>query len=208
MDAEMQCSCGAVRGRAKGVSARSVNRVVCYCDDCQAFLHHLERGDLLDAFGGTDIVQMAPAALTFEQGKDKVSGIRLSPKGLYRWYATCCNTPLGNTVGPSLPLVGVVVQDFTHSGQDLNTLFGPPVGAVQAQFATQEGAQGTKGFGVLLLVRMMRKMLAWKLRGLGKPNPFFASDSGAALFPVTVLSREERQALRAVCGPHPHNAPK
>ena len=39
-------------------SSTTVNRVVCYCDDCQAFLHYLKRADLLDAHGGTDIVQV------------------------------------------------------------------------------------------------------------------------------------------------------
>jgi len=42
------------------ISANTVNRVVCYCDDCQAFLHHLARKDLFDAYGGPDIVQIAP----------------------------------------------------------------------------------------------------------------------------------------------------
>ena len=57
----LSCSCGEVRGLVTGVSPNTVNRVVCYCDDCQAFLHHLGRADLLDAHGGIDIVQVAPA---------------------------------------------------------------------------------------------------------------------------------------------------
>jgi hypothetical protein len=42
----LSCSCGEVRGLVTGVSPNTVNRVVCYCDDCQAFLHHLGRAEL------------------------------------------------------------------------------------------------------------------------------------------------------------------
>src|SRR5206468_7222015 len=100
--------CGQVRGRVKNAGPRTVNRVVCYCDDCQAFLHHLGRADLLDAHGGSDIVQVAPASLAFHQGTDRIVGLRLAPKGLYRWYASCCNTPVGNAVGPAIPFVGII----------------------------------------------------------------------------------------------------
>jgi hypothetical protein len=43
-------------------SPTEVNHVVCYCADCQAFIHHLGRSDLLNAHGDTDIVQIAPAS--------------------------------------------------------------------------------------------------------------------------------------------------
>ena len=65
---ELRCRCGEVRGMATNLSPRTVNRVVCYCDDCQAFVHQLGRADLLDPQGGSDIVQMAPAALSFTIG--------------------------------------------------------------------------------------------------------------------------------------------
>src|SRR5439155_14721689 len=110
LDAELSCRCGQVRGRVKNAGPRTVNRVVCYCDDCQAFLHHLGRTDLLDGSAGTDIVQVAPAALTFDRGATRIVGVRLTSKGLYRWYASCCKTPVGNTLTPALPFVGIVAQ--------------------------------------------------------------------------------------------------
>src|SRR5690349_9274547 len=98
-DVELRCRCGEVGGRVKDAAPGAVNRVVCYCDDCQAFAHHLGRADLLDAQGGTDIVQVAPpASLVFDRGSDRIVGLRLTPKGLYRWYAISCKTPVGNTV--------------------------------------------------------------------------------------------------------------
>ena len=60
-NATLSCRCGEVRGLVTSVSPHTVNRVVCYYDDCQAFLHHLGRAELLDTRGGTDIIQIAPA---------------------------------------------------------------------------------------------------------------------------------------------------
>src|SRR3984957_2050797 len=107
---ELRCRCGEVRGTATDLSPRTVNRVVCYCDDCQAFAHQLGRADLLDPHGGSDIVQVAPASLSFQRGDDRIVGLRLAPKGLRRWYSSCCKTPLGNTLGPAVPFVGIVAR--------------------------------------------------------------------------------------------------
>ena len=68
--AEFRCRCGEVRAIVSDASPRAANRVVCYCGDCQAFAHRLGRADLLDAHGGSDIGQVAPASLSFVQGQD------------------------------------------------------------------------------------------------------------------------------------------
>ena len=44
---ELHCRCGEVVGRVENAAPQKVNRVVCYCDDCQAFAHQLGRADLL-----------------------------------------------------------------------------------------------------------------------------------------------------------------
>jgi hypothetical protein len=72
-EARLSCRCGEVRGVVTNASPQNVNRVVCYCDDCQAFLHQLGRADLLNAEGGTDIVQLAPASLTFTHGQNRIA---------------------------------------------------------------------------------------------------------------------------------------
>jgi hypothetical protein len=130
VQAELRCRCGKVRGFVAHASPVAVNRVICYCDDCQAFTHQLGRADLLDSHGGSDIVQIAPAALTFVQGKERIAGLRLTPKGVFRWYASCCNTPVGNTVSPAIPFVGVVAQAFDCGAQRADNVFGKPIGAI------------------------------------------------------------------------------
>lgn len=85
----VSCRCSGVRARVANPSPARANHMLCYCSDCQAALHHLGRTDLFDGHGGTDIVQVAPSALSFDRGFERIVGLRLTPKGLFRWYATC-----------------------------------------------------------------------------------------------------------------------
>jgi hypothetical protein len=197
---EVRCRCGEVRGVAADASPRTVNRVLCYCDDCQAYAHHLGRADLLDGKGGSDIVQMAPAAISFTKGKDRIAGLRLTEKGLYRWYATCCNTPVGNTMSPALPFVGIPVQSFDAQPDGV---FGKPMGAILGKYAVGEPPHGSTGLNLGLLLRAIGKVLGWRLGGKAWPHPFFKREDRAPLYPVTIVPRERREELRALCGPKP-----
>ena len=201
--AEFRCRCGAVRGIVSDASPRTANRVVCYCADCQAFAHRLGRADLLDAHGGSDIVQVAPASLSFTQGQDRIVGLRLTSKGLYRWYASCCNTPVGNTLTPSVPFVGVIATMFDQGAQRADDVFGRPTGAIQGKHAVGGAPPGSTGINLSLLLGAVAKILGWRVSGKAWPHPFFAREREAPLYPVNVLSHEEREGLRAYCGPHP-----
>jgi hypothetical protein len=180
-----------------------VNRVVCYCDDCQAFAHQLGRADLLDAKGGSDIVQVAPASLTFVQGQHLIAGLRLAPKGLLRCHTTCCNSPIGNTLSPAVPFVGIIAQAFETGTQKPDDVFGAPLGAVFGKCAIGQPPAGSTGMNLSLLVRAIGKVLGWRLRGRVWPHPFFKRDTREPVYPLTVLSEEQRKALRQFCGPHP-----
>jgi hypothetical protein len=197
---EVRCRCGEVRGRVQDATPRTVNRVVCYCDDCQAFAHYLGRDDLLDEHGGTDVVQVAPASLTFHGGAERIVGVRLAPKGLYRWYASCCNAPLGNTVGPAIPFVGIVARAFEPGADDV---LGKPVGAIFGKFAIGTAPEGSTSWNVPLYARAIRMVLGWRLSGRAWPHPFFDQATRAPSHPLTTLSRAEREALRPLCGPRP-----
>ena len=134
-EVQVRCRCGEVVGVVTNASPQKVNRVICYCDDCQAFAHQLGRADLLNAQGGSDIVQVAPASLTFIKGQNRIAGVRLTPKGLFRWHTTCCNTPVGNTLGPAIPFVGLVAQTFDGGARTVDAVFGAPLGAILGKYA-------------------------------------------------------------------------
>ena len=202
-DAELRCGCGTVRGIVTNASPASANRVVCYCDDCQAFMHYIGRADLLDAHGGTDIVQVAPAALSFTQGDDRIVGVRLTAKGLYRYYASCCKTPVGNTLSPGVPFVGMLTQALDGNPGGAAAVFGEPIGAILGKFAIGTPPEGSTKLNLGLLFKAAGSILSWRFSGRAWPHPFFEQGTRKPSRPLTILSAEEREALRPQCGPKP-----
>lgn len=196
-EAKLRCQCGAVEGRVTNASPKTVNRVVCYCDDCQAFAHQLKRADLLDAHGGSDVIQVAPATLSFDRGAEHIACLRLGPKGLFRFYADCCKTPLGNTVSPAVPFVGIHAKTFVAPDDDC----GPPVGGILGKFAVGTPPEGTTGLNVKVIARALRLVAGWKLGGKTWPHPFFDKGSSEPRCPTTIVSKSARESLRALCGP-------
>jgi hypothetical protein len=180
-----------VRGVAREVEPRTVNRSICYCHDCRAFVHWLDRDDLIDAHGGTEIIQLARARLAITEGADQLRCMRLSSKGLYRWYAACCRTPLGNTI-PWIPYVGVARSAFEGPRADDDSTFG------ETLFSNAGSAVGGAPPGGLTFrsVAHVGVLLAsWALHGLGHPTPFFDRKNRPTLTPE-VLSTAERDKLR------------
>src|SRR5690606_29764846 len=107
-DLAIRCTCGQMQGTARDVGRRS-QRLVCYCRDCQCFAWFLERPELLDVHGGSEVLQLNPTRVSFHAGHEHLACMRLSPKGVMRWYASCCNTPIGNTLDkPKPPFVGLL----------------------------------------------------------------------------------------------------
>jgi Family of unknown function (DUF6151) len=199
----LRCRCGEVVGRVTDASPQKANRIVCYCDDCQAFLHQLGRADLLDSQGGTDIVQVAPASLTFLKGQDRIAGLRLGPKGMFRCYTTCCNTPIGNMLGPAIPCVGLTAQTFDGGTKGADGVFGAPIGGLLGKYAIGQPPAGSTGINLSVLLRAITKVLGWRLRGRGWPHPFFQPKTREPVYPLKVLTQEQREALRPLCGPRP-----
>jgi hypothetical protein len=172
----MRCRCGALTAAVTNVTPATVNRVVCYCDDCQAFARWLGRDDVLDPHGGTDIVQIAPVHVRFERGAEHLRCMRLTTKGLLRWYADCCRTPIGNTVSARLPLIGVPRLCF--DAPDAEARLGPAVG-IHGRFAIDAPAGRIHPKVPLAVVlRLVRLVLRWRLTGQGSPSPFFDPATG------------------------------
>ena len=202
-EVSLRCRCGKVRGVASDVSPSATNRLVCYCDDCQAFAHFLERPDALDAAGGTDIFQMAPARVKITDGAALLRSMRLSPKGLLRFYTECCRTPVANTMSARVPFVGLIhafVADETD-GRSRDDAFGKPIGFINGRSARAAGGEvpanvhPTAPLGVV--ARIARLLLGWWITGKGTPSPFFDAKSKAPRVAPRVLSEKERDALRS-----------
>src|SRR5215475_11918108 len=127
-DLPLRCRCGRVRGVAKEVAPDTGFRFVCYCRDCQAFARFLERPDVLDTAGGTDIFHMPTGRVKLTAGTDAVSCLQFSSK-VFRWHTDCCRTPIGNTAGPRFPVVGLIHSFMSHDadGRSRDEVLGAPL---------------------------------------------------------------------------------
>ncbi len=202
-DVTIRCSCGALRGVARGASASAGNRTVCYCDDCQSFSHFLGRADdVLDANGGSDIFQTSSARVELTQGADRLACVRLTARGLLRWHTTCCNTAVGNTpASRGLPFVGLIhtCMDHATDGQSRDEALGPVRNRVNARFAKGDlsGVDGDQKFSFSLLFRLAPPMLMGRLRGEHTRGPFFDPATGQPRATPRVLTEEELRSVEA-----------
>jgi Family of unknown function (DUF6151) len=199
VDLALRCRCGTVRGVARDVAPSTVNHCFCYCDDCQAFAHFLGRADdVLDAHGGTEITQMSQANVRFTEGVDMVAAMRLSAKGMIRWYASCCRTPIGNTMATTaLPFVGVV-RAFIDAPP---AALGPIRGRGFAKSA-KGGRAAVPNDGLaepLMVARVLAKVLRWRLRGDHKRSALLDGATGKPVVEPRVLDESEREELRQRC---------
>lgn len=188
----LQCRCGQIKGRAIKVYPADGTRVICYCRDCQTFARLLDAADaVLDAQGGTDIYQLPPARLQIHQGHEHIRCLRLSEKGLYRWYAGCCNTPIANTLAPRIPLVGLLHSFISDPKADLKT--GPVRARVNLGSATgqvpREEVRAAPARGYVR--KLLFKILLWKLSGKAHPSPFFSR--GQPISQPRIITPAERQ---------------
>jgi hypothetical protein len=202
----LRCACGTLRGVALAVSPESGCRVVCYCDDCQAFARFLAQPNILDQWGGTDIFQMAPSRVRITEGEDALACVRLSEKGLHRWYCGQCKTPVGNTVSARIPFVGLIHSFMDHeahaalaanggSGRSRDETLGPPLGYVQSKFAIGTPPNPPNASLAGVIWRSARLLARWWLTGAGSPSPFFDDRRAPRVVP-RILTVEERRALR------------
>jgi hypothetical protein len=141
---------------------------------------------------------MSQANVSFTAGKERIAAMRLTPTGLIRWYAACCRTPIGNTLGTSaMPFVGVL-----HAFIDApSAALGPVRGRGWAKSARGGRAAVPKdGLPDALMVgRVLLKLLGWRLRGDHKRSALFDSATGRPLVEPRVLGEAEREELRQRC---------
>jgi Family of unknown function (DUF6151) len=205
LDLPLRCRCGHLRGVAREVSPSTGFRFVCYCTDCQAFARFLERPDVLDAAGGTDIFQMAAECVKLTAGTDAVRCLTFSGKVL-RGYAECCRTPIANTAAsPRFPVIALIHSFMSGEagGRSRDEVLGPALCRIYERSATgplPANAPPRPSLGVF--AHRAVKVFGWWARGLGRPNPFFDERTGAPLSAPRVLApRELTPSERRADGP-------
>lgn len=189
VDIAISCRCGQFGAKLKNVSPKTGSHVQCYCKDCQAGAIALGAEDTLMPRNGSDIYQTIPSNLEPTKGQEHLACLRLSPKGLMRWYASCCDTPVFNTLGGTkLAFVGVSVPAMRGDAID------KAIGKVVAVVHTKDAPFGKEplkdygfnkaGFGVL------SRHFGALMRGQAKDTPLFKD--GLPVVEPRVLSKKER----------------
>jgi hypothetical protein len=194
MNHPLRCRCGTLKGYVS--HPEKVSRGVCYCQDCQAFAHFLgTTGDILDEMGGTDVVATLPKYVAFTQGIETLACMSLSEKGLLRWYASCCKTPIGNTPRNfKVSHVGLVHTCLEDPPRTLESSFGP----IRMRVNTKRAKGKPKLMPISTITSVllfMSSLLRARLNGSYKCTPFFTPDRGTPVVPPNVLSDSERERV-------------
>lgn len=190
----LQCRCGEVRGTLAG-PAEAV-RVVCYCRDCQTAAHALGGPErTLDGQGGTSIVASAQHRIAFTQGIGRLRCMSLTERGIYRWSAGCCGTPIANMVHrPQMSYVGIVHTCLGESARRVAEAW-PRAFAVNTAHA--KGPVATSRVETLVGgLKIAKLVLGARLSGRWRESPFFRQDSGRPIAAVEVLSPEALETAR------------
>lgn len=186
----LRCSCGSVKGTTNDISPKFGNRIICYCNDCQAFPAHIGVADsVLDEYGGTDIFQLPVSHIKITEGSEHIRCLRLTQKGLYRWYTECCKTPIGNTLNAKMPFIGVIHSFIDSENKDKE--LGPVYGGYQIKSAKDGFTINPEWHSEFrTALRVFSKLLIWKIKGYNKPSAFFFDDGKAIIKPRVVGSKD------------------
>jgi len=173
---ELGCLCGSVKGNIK-VVPKSFFHVHCLCCDCQRFAEHLNNSDkILDDHGGSELLQTYPSYVEITEGRDKIRGVQLERKGIYRWHTACCNMPLANTMTNSnIPFVGLSVKLMKFSNDKEKTeILGPVTMKAFGKYSIGDIPKDAHPrFPISFMPKILGFMLKGLLRGMSRPSPFF-----------------------------------
>ncbi|WP_170572500.1 DUF6151 family protein [Ruegeria atlantica] len=180
------CNCGSFHGHITAAGVHSGTHVGCFCNDCRAAQLYFGQPD--PAPGPVDILQMSPEEIRIEGGAEHLALMQLSPKGMLRWYAGCCNAPLATTARTAkVPFAGFIVKriaDPSGLGPITTRGFVPQTGGKQSHEKLRYAAIG-----------MLKRLTKSWLSGSWKETPFFDANSGAPVATPKILSKAERAQL-------------
>lgn len=175
----LQCECGELKGHVQ-VVPKSFFHVHCLCCDCQKLATHLgSEARVLDEHGGSELFQTYPEYMQITEGQDQIACLRLSEKGLYRWYTRCCNTPIANTMTSwKMPFVGMSVKLMQFADeQEKQAVLGPVSLKAFGKYAKGDMPEDVHAtFPKSYMPKVLAFMLKGALMKKNTPSPFFNGD--------------------------------
>lgn len=189
------CDCGTFKANLTSFPKNTPGRLVCYCKDCQKFLKKIGREDLLDRYGGTEVIPAFPKDVKILEGQDSLICYRLTPRGLYRWATACCNSPIVN-MRPDFPWAGIFHSAYTsHDPNSLSIL-----GEIKSRIYGRDAVQGAPykisheiGFRDLLVI--MPFIIKGKIMKMNQGSPFFKSDNSTPVCVPIILDENDTRIV-------------
>ncbi|WP_227285052.1 DUF6151 family protein [Boseongicola sp. H5] len=184
-DLRFSCTCGALTGHLVEASPRAGAHVICHCEDCRRTLAYYNIP--LPADEGVGLFQTNPDNIRIDTGRRYLGLMRLSPRGLFRWYATCCNTPLFNSsTRPRFPFSSVLTRNMVDTDP-----LGPVVGQVFKR--GPNGKTRHQGMGRLVAGMMLRTGSAL-VTGKWRQTPFFNIETGEPVATPVIAPKDAGRA--------------
>lgn len=188
VNTKLRCDCGFFQAVLHDVNPKSGTHLRCHCADCRAGFRVLRPGAQTR---GIHLYQTDPDKVEIIAGPEYFECMQLSPNGIFRWYASCCNTPMFNTLkSAKIPFASV----FTETAED-PSVFGPIV--TEAHIKKSDGKTVHKGMGKMVF-RMLSRMISSKITGRWKETPFFLPPLYGPVFqPRLVDKNVKREAYKS-----------
>jgi len=115
------------------------------------------------------IFQTTADRIRIETGQDRLALMQLSPNGLFRWYAACCDTQMFNTLkSPRTGFAGIVVARLADPAP-----LGPVIGE---GFVPGPDGKTRHRHVTPTIWRFLKRSLAARLSGRWRQTPFFGAD--------------------------------
>ena len=187
-DVTFRCSCGSVQGTLRGVSTSTGSHIACFCADCRAA--EVFAGQPDPAPEPVTYFQTTPDRVRFDAGFDKLAVFSFGPKNLLRWQASCCGSPLFNTLrNPKIAFASIrtnTLDDQTAMGPVRATAFIP----------NPAGTPKHKGMGRIVWA-LFSRIAAARITGRWKQTPFFDPETLAPVREVQVVDKDVRAEIKA-----------
>ncbi len=192
---EFQCECGAIQGVVRESSPPNGRRLVCHCNDCQAFAHYLGREkQILDDHAGTHVYQMDSSKFTISKGQDKLACVTVTGGPLLRWYCASCKTPIANTLSSTrFPFLSLILSAFDQGKTD--AVLGSAVEHVSIPSGAGDPGKVKTASMPSMLWQLLVRVLKARFNSELKKSPLFDDATGKPLAEPIKLERSERLAI-------------
>lgn len=155
--------------------------LLCHCDSCVRAQRHF--GEPATRSEGVGIFQTTPDRLQIDTGAGHLALATLSPKGLFRWYAKCCDTQLCATARTArFPFVGLLTTTLADAA---------PLGPARCEaFLPAPGGKVVHKGSLRMVSGLARRTIPALTSGRWRNTAFFDPTTGAPTAAPALLPKD------------------